>query len=561
VRALWACSAASAIAWIALAGCTADPTAIELAVQIDPSWKLDHYELRLGQVHADAEPLDKLRLVVPDGVAGQEADLKLWALSDGQQVAYGTAKVTPVAHDTVSVTIAPITLSCGMYCVEGTVECMSDGTSTCELGDDGCLAWSDPKHCPFATPYCSNGSCAVACGDECMSGQTECDSADAVRLCGNYDSDSCLDWSAPIACGNGETCNNGACGAVQACSPNGSACDDGNPCTNDTCANGVCVGTPKCTSAPADADPVCAADGGCSFKCQTYFLASGVACVPAPVAGPSTGRFNPAAVAGADGLIYVIGGLSVTGTVTLASVEAYDRTKNTWTSRTPMHYARSSFPAVATPDGHIYVFGGDGYGTVEMYDPVVDRWIVRAPMLTPRDHAGAALGPDGLIYTFGGINPSGTQRSVESYSPALDKWTALQDMSGPLEDAGVVAGTDGKLYVIGGQYTGTISSVVKSYDTSAHAWTSRPALPAGVFAAGVTVRGNGSIYVIGGNTGTSYTAKVLRLAPGGTSWVVRAPMPTAASGLVAVSLGPLIYAIGATTSGGVPAYSPAGDVW
>ncbi len=58
---------------------------------------------------------------------------------------------------------------------------------------------------------CLSSSEAPLCEDECPSeGQSSC--ADlASKTCGQYDQDSCLEWSAETACAEGELCIDGAC--------------------------------------------------------------------------------------------------------------------------------------------------------------------------------------------------------------------------------------------------------------------------------------------------------------------------------------------------------------
>lgn len=49
--------------------------------------------------------------------------------------------------------------------------------------------------------------------DDCASGAKEC-AGSGYRLCGNYDSDSCLDWSSVTNCTSEETCTDGDCTVV-----------------------------------------------------------------------------------------------------------------------------------------------------------------------------------------------------------------------------------------------------------------------------------------------------------------------------------------------------------
>lgn len=62
--------------------------------------------------------------------------------------------------------------------------------------------------------YCSGGYCygPPSCTNECSySGQTECCDSWSYRTCGNYDSDSCLEWSSCTSCPSGQTCSGGVC--------------------------------------------------------------------------------------------------------------------------------------------------------------------------------------------------------------------------------------------------------------------------------------------------------------------------------------------------------------
>ncbi len=123
------------------------------------------------------------------------------------------------------------------------------------------------------------------------------------------------------------------------------------------------------------------------------------------VAPMPTARYALAAAAGPDGRIYAIGGWGG-----LQTVEAYDPASDTWETVAPMPTARSYLAAAVGPDGRIYAIGGyNSYGslltalaTVEAYDPTRDAWETVAPMPTARWRLAAAAGPDGRIYAIGG---------------------------------------------------------------------------------------------------------------------------------------------------------------
>ena len=264
---------------VAAAACGNDATRVHLDVSSGPV--VDYYEVRVGDHTALADPLPTLELLVPDEMGGQTTAVQVWGLAAGQQIAYGTTTVTPKTHGVVDGAVALSAVVCGDWCQEGTVACDHDGTTTCTLQDNGCMGWSDTTPCPSSAPFCSNGTCQAVCSDECSTAQTECDSAVSMRSCGQFDSDSCLDWGPSTACASGQSCQNGACTGTQTCE-DGNKCDDGDACTiNDSCSGSVCSGDPKCTTAPANADPTCSA-GTCDFTCHDGFIKQGTMCVPRP---------------------------------------------------------------------------------------------------------------------------------------------------------------------------------------------------------------------------------------------------------------------------------------
>jgi len=72
---------------------------------------------------------------------------------------------------------------------------------------------------------------APQCVDECVD-ETKC-SEDLVQVCGNFDDDSCLEWSNPTQCDNEGTCQAGSCTVViptPTCGDN--SCDSGETFAN-----------------------------------------------------------------------------------------------------------------------------------------------------------------------------------------------------------------------------------------------------------------------------------------------------------------------------------------
>jgi hypothetical protein len=132
------------------------------------------------------------------------------------------------------------------------------------------------------------------------------------------------------------------------------------------------------------------------------------------------------AAASVDGLghILVFGGILSDGAARSDAVLRYDIPTNTWstTANSPLPVALSNHRASLGADGRVYVMGGVSgpmnAGTTErrthVYDPMTDSWTVGPDMAEPRRNFGAFLASDDRIYVVGGENPSGGSFGVES---------------------------------------------------------------------------------------------------------------------------------------------------
>jgi N-acetylneuraminic acid mutarotase len=126
---------------------------------------------------------------------------------------------------------------------------------------------------------------------------------------------------------------------------------------------------------------------------------------PGTIPQMPTPRSALAAIQGADGRIYAIGGLANGNRV--ADTEAYDPVANSWTVLAPMPTARSDLTLVAGKDGRIYALGGmdchgQTVGTVEIYDPTSGGWTTAEPFPLPRMFHASALSADRRIHVIGG---------------------------------------------------------------------------------------------------------------------------------------------------------------
>lgn len=164
------------------------------------------------------------------------------------------------------------------------------------------------------------------------------------------------------------------------------------------------------------------------------------------------------------GYIHVAGGRAPSGSRNRAWTDhidtdehwLYDAADDGWHPLRPMPTARNS-AAGAVAGGVLYVIGGrtvtDGNSAaVEVYDPLSDRWEKARPM--PKAQAGlAAATLNGKIYVFGGeyFSPAGGGVFSEAweYDPREDRWRAVAAMPRPRHGLGAVA-LENAIYVLGG---------------------------------------------------------------------------------------------------------------
>jgi hypothetical protein len=123
------------------------------------------------------------------------------------------------------------TATCTNQCAPSDKMCVSNTSyKTCTLNSDtGCYVWSSLiNQCPYNTT-CANGICTAnpappSCTNECTSSERRCSADGKYQICGNYDTDSCTEWSTAYSCPTGQTCQgNGVCTATctNQCAPLG----------------------------------------------------------------------------------------------------------------------------------------------------------------------------------------------------------------------------------------------------------------------------------------------------------------------------------------------------
>lgn len=156
-------------------------------------------------------------------------------------------------------------------------------------------------------------------------------------------------------------------------------------------------------------------------------------------AGPpmNVGRFLHTATTLNDGRVLVVGGAQRDPLTAYNSAELYTPGGGSWTfTATPMAAARYAHTATLLPSGEVLVVGGVNLTTtlnsVEFYNPTSNTWTTKTPITVARHRHTATLLPSGKVLIAGGQNLAGVQtNSAELYDPATDQWSD----AGPMNSA------------------------------------------------------------------------------------------------------------------------------
>ncbi len=289
---------------------------------------------------------------------------------------------------------------------------------------------------------------------------------------------------------------------------------------------------------------------------------------------PASTKRTEVAVAAVNGIIYVVGGFSAPSFSNLLdltvskSVEAYNPTKDKWTTKAPLplglHHA-----GAAELNGKLYVVGGftaagfsiwNPVNHVFAYDPGRDEWIARAGMPTARGGL-AVVNFENKLYALGGYDGESNPRVVEVYDPANDAWASVAPLPTPRDHLTAVS-VGGRIYAIGGRvglnYRDNLTTV-EEYDPAHDQWETRAGMPTA--RSGITAGVIDEwIYVVGGESvgGTFNTNE--RYSPRLNTWQAMPPMPTARHGLGSAVLDQRFYVIsGGPTPGG--SYSDRNEIF
>jgi hypothetical protein len=173
--------------------------------------------------------------------------------------------------------------------------------ATCGSISDGCGGDLTCGTCPAApvcqTATCSGGTCVTAAdpardGESCGGGKVcrngTCACPSGTRDCGGTCRQCCADSDCPGATCSAAVCIDGACGLtpIEGCCTEDGECDDGDPCTVDTCDptshtcrhDAAAAGTPCDDGNPCTVDDACDGAGTCATGSSKDCAAAGDQC-------------------------------------------------------------------------------------------------------------------------------------------------------------------------------------------------------------------------------------------------------------------------------------------
>ncbi|MBN2694846.1 hypothetical protein JXR93_09310 [bacterium] len=126
---------------------------------------------------------------------------------------------------------------------EGVLSCDRKNILECQKDANGCLNNVIISGCN-EDEACMYGSCfSTTCDNqtECQENQKECLSDNKYKICGNFDSDICLEWSNERTCPENSICENGECIQLSICQIENPTCGRNSHCEDvDGVATCVC---------------------------------------------------------------------------------------------------------------------------------------------------------------------------------------------------------------------------------------------------------------------------------------------------------------------------------
>lgn len=164
------------------------------------------------------------------------------------------------------------------------------------------------------------------------------------------------------------------------------------------------------------------------------------------------------------------------------SPQARAQSGDSWTTTTPMSFARAVHTATLLNDGRVLVAGGisaQGYlASSEIYDPNPGTWSITGSMSIPRGFDAAVRLLNGRVLVAGGGSanpPNGfgfKTPTSEIYDPGTGLWSSTGSLNLNRTSFGMVLLDNGKALAIGGFGTlGRFLTTCELYDPASGTWS------------------------------------------------------------------------------------------
>ncbi len=199
-----------------------------------------------------------------------------------------------------------------------------------------------------------------------------------------------------------------------------------------------------------------------------------------------------------NGVVYVIGGYTTTGTVPTTLNSAYNPSTGTWTALAPLPFATRAASGGIGVDGRIYIFDGTTSGT-QIYNITLNSWSAGAPEPTGGYlwESKSAINGDNA-YVFGGEGIVSYENHTSIYNVTSDSWSSGADMLYGVTSGAVVFDSEYAYYIGGENDSGVATANVSRYNFATDSWSMLAPLPSAVCAEGAAIGPDGLVYVFGG---------------------------------------------------------------
>ena len=190
----------------------------------------------------------------------------------------------------------PVTGACGVEPAHGGYLC--DDGDACTVGDsceDGICAPGAPANCSDGNP-CTDDSCDPLAGCQHGANEALCTDGNECTEGDHCVAAECL-FDSLLQCDDGNPCTDDGCHPATGCSSafNAAPCDDGDFCTiGDQCSEGECVGgmSMACNDGNPCTDDACEEGVGCTFTPNDAPCSDGDACTLGDLCGDGKCLFD-----------------------------------------------------------------------------------------------------------------------------------------------------------------------------------------------------------------------------------------------------------------------------